>query len=116
MVEPAVSFCCFVVTRVSYGWRSGSRSRREEPIDTDDAIDRHIGVARRSARGARRTCIGRNRRWHRPTAGVGLAAFGQPGVEAVIDILNRELATIMRQAGTPTIASITGAQVLRSGA
>jgi isopentenyl diphosphate isomerase/L-lactate dehydrogenase-like FMN-dependent dehydrogenase len=36
-----------------------------------------------------------------------LAAFGQQGVEAVIDILNRELAAIMRQAGTPTLASIT---------
>lgn len=44
----------------------------------------------------------------------GLAAFGQPGVEAVVDILNRELANIMRQAGTPGIAGITGAQVLRS--
>jgi (S)-2-hydroxy-acid oxidase len=43
--------------------------------------------------------IGRPHAW-------GLAAFGQPGVEQVIDILNRELATIMRQAGTPTIASI----------
>ena len=36
----------------------------------------------------------------------GLAAFGQPGVEAVIDILNRELNSIMRQAGTPSLASI----------
>ena len=51
--------------------------------------------------------IGRPQVW-------GLAAFGQPGVEAVIDILNRELTTIMRHAGTPTIASITGAHVVRS--
>ncbi len=36
------------------------------------------------------------------------------GVEAVIDVLNRELAAIMRQAGTPTIASITSAHVVRS--
>jgi (S)-2-hydroxy-acid oxidase len=43
----------------------------------------------------------------------GLAAFGQPGVEAVIDILNRKLTTIMRYAGTPTIARITGASVAR---
>jgi 4-hydroxymandelate oxidase len=37
----------------------------------------------------------------------GLAAFGQPGVEAVLDILSRELFTIMRQAGTPSIDLIT---------
>jgi hypothetical protein len=41
----------------------------------------------------------------------GLAAFGQSGVEAVIDILNRELPTIMRQAGTPTLANITPERV-----
>jgi isopentenyl diphosphate isomerase/L-lactate dehydrogenase-like FMN-dependent dehydrogenase len=44
----------------------------------------------------------------------GLAAFGQPGVEAVIDILDRELAQIMRQAGTPTLASITRKHVVAS--
>jgi isopentenyl diphosphate isomerase/L-lactate dehydrogenase-like FMN-dependent dehydrogenase len=32
----------------------------------------------------------------------------------VIDILNRELAAIMRQAGTQSIASITGAAVVTS--
>jgi hypothetical protein len=31
----------------------------------------------------------------------------------VLDILNRELAVIMRQAGTPTLADITSAHVLR---
>lgn len=43
-----------------------------------------------------------------------LAAFGQPGVEAVIDFLNTELTNIMRQAGTPTIASITREFVTRA--
>ena len=46
----------------------------------------------------------------------GLAAFGQSGVEAVLDILNRELVAIMRQAGTPTLADITGASVVRTAA
>ena len=50
--------------------------------------------------------IGRPQGW-------GVAAFGQPGVARVIDILNRELADIMKQAGTPTLASITPAHVSR---
>jgi isopentenyl diphosphate isomerase/L-lactate dehydrogenase-like FMN-dependent dehydrogenase len=33
---------------------------------------------------------------------------------AVIDILNRELAQIMRQVGTPTVASITREHVVTS--
>jgi hypothetical protein len=36
--------------------------------------------------------------------------------EAVLDILNRELVAIMRQAGTPTVADITGASVVRPAA
>jgi hypothetical protein len=36
------------------------------------------------------------------------------GREAVIDILNRELVQIMRQAGTPTLASITREHVVSS--
>ena len=51
--------------------------------------------------------IGRPQVW-------GLAAFGQPGVEAVIDILNRELLQIMRQAGTPALAAITRESVIAS--
>ena len=38
--------------------------------------------------------------------GLGLAAFGGAGVEAVSDILAHELRTIMLQAGTPNLASI----------
>jgi len=45
------------------------------------------------ALGASAVGIGRPHAW-------GLAAFGQPGVEAVLEILRRELRTIMRQAGT----------------
>ncbi len=38
--------------------------------------------------------IGRPQAW-------GLGAFGQAGVEAVIDIYKRELHPVMQQAGTP---------------
>ena len=82
--------------------------RGRVPIFIDGGIRRGTDIFKALALGATAVGIGRPQVW-------GLAAFGQPGVEAVIDILNRELTTIMRQAGTPTIASITGAQVLRSG-
>jgi len=51
------------------------------------------------ALGATAVGIGRPQAW-------GLAAFGQPGVEAVLDILQRELLIIMRQAGTASRADI----------
>jgi len=59
------------------------------------------------------TCLTRALRSFRRPQGWGLAAFGEPGVEAVLKILRRELETIMRQAGTPSIANITRAFVTR---
>ena len=53
---------------------------------------------------ARGVCIGRPFVW-------GLAAFGQPGVERVLDILRTELVRIMQLCGTPTIADIDKARV-----
>jgi len=83
--------------------------RGRVPVFIDGGIRRGTDIFKALALGATGVGIGRPQVW-------GLAAFGQPGVEAVIDILNRELTTIMRQAGTASIASITAAQVLRSGA
>ncbi|MFE1600919.1 alpha-hydroxy-acid oxidizing protein [Methylobacterium sp. ID0610] len=51
------------------------------------------------ALGATAVCIGRPYCW-------GLAAFGQPGVEAVLAIMQREFETIMRQVGAVRIAEI----------
>ena len=48
--------------------------------------------------------------------GWGLAAFGQERIEAILDIYSRELETIMRQVGTPTIAAIGARAVLHRGA
>jgi len=70
------------------------------PVFIDGGIRRGTDVFKALALGATAVGIGRPQAW-------GLAAFGQPGVEAVSDILNRELRTIMRQAGTPDLASIT---------
>ena len=41
----------------------------------------------------------------------GLAAFGQPGVETALDILDSELRMVMRQAGTPSLGRITKSYV-----
>jgi isopentenyl diphosphate isomerase/L-lactate dehydrogenase-like FMN-dependent dehydrogenase len=42
----------------------------------------------------------------------GLSAFGQAGVERVLDILRDELTLTMAQMGTPTIKDITPARVM----
>jgi 4-hydroxymandelate oxidase len=81
--------------------------RGRVPIFVDGGIRRGTDIFKALALGATAVGIGRPQVW-------GLAAFGQPGVEAVIDILNRELMTIMRQAGTPTLTGITSALLVRS--
>jgi 4-hydroxymandelate oxidase len=81
---------------------SGVRGRI--PVFLDGGIRRGTDVFKALALGAAGVGIGRPQAW-------GLAAFGQAGVEAVIDILNTELTSIMRQAGTPTIAAIGAASL-----
>ncbi len=77
------------------------------PVLLDGGVRRGTDVFKALALGATAVGIGRPQAW-------GLAAFGQPGVERVIDLLNRELLQIMRQAGTPTLASITPGHVIAS--
>lgn len=69
------------------------------PVFIDGGIRRGTDIFKALALGATAVGIGRPQAW-------GLAAFGQSGVEAVSDILTRELHTIMRQAGTADLASI----------
>jgi 4-hydroxymandelate oxidase len=69
------------------------------PVFIDGGIRRGTDIFKALALGATAVGVGRPQVW-------GAAAFGQPGVEAISDILNRELRTIMRQAGTPNLASI----------
>ena len=80
--------------------------RGKVPVFVDGAIRRGTDIFKALALGATAVGIGRPQAW-------GLAAFGESGVDRVIAILNRELDAIMRQAGTPAIASITPAHVLR---
>ncbi len=70
------------------------------PVLVDGGFRRGTDVFKALAIGADAICIGRPYLW-------GLSAFGQEGVERVLDILNRELQIMMQQAGTPTLAAIT---------
>jgi len=74
------------------------------PVLIDGGIRRGTDVFKALALGATAVGIGRPYAW-------GMAAFGQAGVEAVLAIMRRELETIMRQAGTPSVAGITKAFV-----
>jgi (S)-2-hydroxy-acid oxidase len=69
------------------------------PVIVDGGVRRGTDIFKALALGASAVGIGRPHAW-------GLAAFGQPGVEAVLEILRRELRTIMRQAGTISVDKI----------
>ena len=69
------------------------------PVIVDGGIRRGTDIFKALALGATAVGVGRPEAW-------GLAAFGQSGVEAVLEILRRELRTIMRQAGTASVDKI----------
>ena len=74
------------------------------PVLVDGGVRRGTDAYKALALGARAVGIGRPYVW-------GLTAFGQEGVERVLEILRAELQRTMQQCGTPTIAQITSAQV-----
>jgi (S)-2-hydroxy-acid oxidase len=80
---------------------------RRIPVLLDGGVRRGTDVFKAIALGADAVGIGRPYLW-------GLAAFGQPGVEAVFTILRRELALIMQQAGTPSLDRIGPASVTQA--
>jgi isopentenyl diphosphate isomerase/L-lactate dehydrogenase-like FMN-dependent dehydrogenase len=69
------------------------------PVICDSGFRRGTDIFKALALGADAIAIGRPYLW-------GLSAFGQEGVETVIDILTRELEIVMRQAGTTAIDAI----------
>jgi isopentenyl diphosphate isomerase/L-lactate dehydrogenase-like FMN-dependent dehydrogenase len=77
------------------------------PVLVDGGFRRGTDIFKALALGARAVCIGRPYVW-------GLAAFGQPGVERVLDILRRELEMVMRQCGTRSLKEIGPAFVVDS--
>ena len=78
------------------------------PIIVDGGFRRGTDIYKALAMGASAVGIGR------PYC-FGLGAFGQAGVERVLNLLNRELLITMRGSGTPTISSIGPDYVLDAG-
>jgi len=75
------------------------------PVLIDGGFRRGTDMFKALALGASAICVGRPYVW-------GLAAFGQPGVEAVLGIFRRELQMAMRQAGTTSIDKINKSYVI----
>ena len=69
------------------------------PVLIDSGFRRGADIFKALAMGADAVCIGRAYLW-------GLAAFGQAGVERVLEMLSAELAMVMGQMGTPTLQDI----------
>lgn len=76
------------------------------PVLIDGGFRRGSDVFKALALGAKAVFVGRPYIW-------GLAAFGQPGVERVVDILRAELQLTMRQCGVTSIAQISRAHIGR---
>ena len=74
------------------------------PVFVDGGFRRGSDVYKALALGAKAVGIGRPYIY-------GLSAFGQAGVERVLDIMNGELALTMRQCGAASIAAIDRASV-----
>lgn len=75
------------------------------PVLIDSGFRRGTDIFKALALGARAVCIGRPYLW-------GLAAFGQPGIEKVLDILRAELQLIMRQAGVTSLDQVNRSYIV----
>ncbi len=77
------------------------------PVLVDSGFRRGTDIAKALAMGARAVCIGRPYLW-------GLGAFGQPGVERVLGLLQQELRAVMMQVGAPALKDLVPAMVRRA--
>jgi len=75
------------------------------PVMVDGGVRRGTDALKALALGASAVGIGRPYAW-------GLAAFGQDGVERVLDILNLELRLAMVGCGARTLSEITAASII----
>ena len=81
--------------------------RGRMPILIDSGFRRGTDIVKALAMGAQAVCIGRPYIW-------GLGAFGQPGVERVLELLRTELYAAMQQVGAPTVKHLVPAMVRRT--
>src|SRR3954467_10785346 len=77
------------------------------PVLVDSGFRRGTDICKALALGANAVCVGRPYIW-------GLGAFGQPGIERVLELLRIELRAIMQQVGAPAIKDLKPAMVLRT--
>jgi isopentenyl diphosphate isomerase/L-lactate dehydrogenase-like FMN-dependent dehydrogenase len=76
------------------------------PIMIDSGFRRGTDVVKALAMGARAVCIGRPYLW-------GLGAFGQAGVERVLELLRIETSAAMQQCGVRSIKELNPSFVRR---
>jgi isopentenyl diphosphate isomerase/L-lactate dehydrogenase-like FMN-dependent dehydrogenase len=74
------------------------------PVMVDSGFRRGTDIFKALAIGADAVCIGRAYIW-------GLAAFGQAGVEKVLEMLKAELSMVMRQVGARSVDEISAMHI-----
>jgi 4-hydroxymandelate oxidase len=77
------------------------------PVLIDSGFRRGTDIVKALAMGAKGVAVGRPYLW-------GLGAFGQPGVERVLDILRTELMVAMQQVGAPSLKDLKPAMVVKA--
>jgi len=77
------------------------------PVLIDSGFRRGTDICKALCMGATAVGVGRPYIW-------GLGAFGQPGVERVLDLLRTELFAIMQQVGAPSVKQLNPAIVRRA--
>ena len=81
--------------------------RGRMPILVDSGFRRGSDIVKALAMGASAVCVGRPYIW-------GLGAFGQAGVERVLELMRIELYGAMQQVGAPSIKHLVPAMVRRA--
>jgi len=77
------------------------------PVLIDSGFRRGSDVVKALCMGAKAVCVGRPYLW-------GLGAFGQPGVERVLEILRTETRAMTQQMGAPSIKHLTPVMVRKA--
>jgi isopentenyl diphosphate isomerase/L-lactate dehydrogenase-like FMN-dependent dehydrogenase len=77
------------------------------PVFIDSGFRRGSDIVKALCIGAKGVAVGRPYLW-------GLGAFGEPGVERVLEILRTELRGAMQQVGAPTLKHLTPAMVRKA--